>query len=216
MAWLPVAATGLYYGLPPAQQEPLAIQFLPQGLAYLGLALWAARNRGVAARLGLGLSLLGRGVRWGLLTGLVLGCLNTAVILWIVPALGGDIQFLRETPHARMPAAVMRPWAIMLIAVGVELNFRGFLLGRLLALWQSPRGSRYHRGSAALAIAVSALVFAYDPFLVATFRHLHWIAVWDGAVWGTLRVGLGTLYAPIVAHAVEVLILYSILRTVLA
>ncbi|WP_447973344.1 CPBP family glutamic-type intramembrane protease [Nitrospira sp. Kam-Ns4a] len=216
MAWLPVAATGSFYVLPADLQGVLVIQFLPQVLAYLGLALWAARNRGVAAHLGLGLALLGQGLRWGLPTGLALGCLNTAVILWIVPALGGDIQFLRETPHARVPPAVMLPWAITLIAVGVELNFRGFLLGRLLALWQSPRGSRYHRGSAALAIAVSALVFAYDPFLVATFRHLHWIAVWDGAVWGTLRVGLGNLYAPIVAHAVEVLILYSILRTVLA
>ncbi|HAN47639.1 MAG TPA: hypothetical protein DCQ20_01985 [Nitrospira sp.] len=104
-----------------------------------------------------------------------------------------------------MPLLIMVPWLILLIATMVELNFRGFLLGRLLALGLP----------APIAVPASALLFAFDPFLVATFQHLHWIAVWDGLVWGTLWVMLRNLYAPIVAHAVEVIVLYSVMRAIL-
>lgn len=215
LAWLPPAATALFYALPVSLQQSRPIQFLPQALAYLCLALWAGRNGDRLARLGLTPSLWPQGLRWGLAVGLALGVLNTAVILRLVPALGGDIQFLRGTPHAQVPLPLMLPWTIALIAVGVELNFRGFLLGRLLALWQPPPGSRYHPGGAALAVAVSAAAFSFDPFMVATFRHLHWIAVWDGLVWGLLWVRLRNLYAPIVAHTVEVIIMYGVLKAVL-
>ncbi len=99
----------------------------------------------------------------------------------------------------------MVPWFILFIAVMVESNFRGFLLGRLLALgFPAPA-----------AVLTSALLFAFDPFLVATFQHLHWIAVWDGLVWGTLWVRFRNLYVPILAHAVEVIVLYVVMRTVL-
>ena len=50
---------------------------------------------------------------------------------------------------------------------------------------------------------------------VATFRHLHWIAVWDGLVWGAVRLKTGNLYIPIVAHAVEVMVMYSAVRAAL-
>ena len=68
----------------------------------------------------------------------------------------------------------------------------------------------------AFAIAVSAVLFAFDPFMMATFKHLHWIAVWDGLVWGLLWVRLRNLYATIVAHAVEGILLYSVVRIVLS
>ncbi len=199
------AGTALYYLLPAALQAEIACQFLPQVLGYLALLFWLTRNTDVLTRLGLTPSGFSEGLRWGTATGVVLGLANTAVILWIVPLFGGNIQFLRETPHARMPAAVMLPWLIVAIAVAVELNFRGFLLGRLYA-W---------RGAAGPALIVATLAFAFDPFMVATFKHLHWVAIWDGIVWGSLRLVLNNLYATIVAHAVEVMVVYTILRQTL-
>jgi thiamine transporter ThiT len=51
--------------------------------------------------------------------------------------------------------------------------------------------------------------------MVATFRHLHWIALWDGCVWGLLWLLARNLYATIVAHAVEVILVYSAVRVAL-
>ena len=138
---------------------------------------------------------------------------NTGVILWLVPRLGYDITFLRQTPHAQIPPVIMLPWFILLIALLIEVNFRGFLLGRLLALTEQM--ALPGPAATGLAIGASALAFSFDPFLVATFRHLHWIALWDGLVWGLLRVRLRNLYVPIVAHAVEVIVMYSVIRAVL-
>jgi membrane protease YdiL (CAAX protease family) len=121
---------------------------------------------------------------------------------------------LRETPHARMPVFIMLPWGILLIAIGVELNFRGFLLGRLAALSQASSLRKFPRLGSAAAIIISALVFSFDPFMTATFKHLHWIAVWDGLVWGMMWVRLKNLYATIAAHAVEVIVMYSVLKMV--
>ena len=67
--------------------------------------------------------------RWSLL-----GSINALVILYLVPHLGGDYRFLADTPHAKIPMWIMLPWFIGFIAVMVELNFRGFQLGRLLRL----------------------------------------------------------------------------------
>jgi membrane protease YdiL (CAAX protease family) len=99
----------------------------------------------------------------------------------------------------------MIPWFILAIAIFVELNFRGFVLGRLLALSIPP----------SLAVLLSAVLFAFDPFMVATFRYLHWIAVWDGVVWGMMWLTLRSLYVVIMAHAVEVIIMYCVVRAVL-
>jgi len=51
--------------------------------------------------------------------------------------------------------------------------------------------------------------------MVITFKHLHWIAVWNGLVWGTIWLYLRNLYATIAAHAVEVMVLYSSLKLAL-
>ena len=212
LALIPVLATAAYYAVPVELQGAPAVQFLPQILAYGSLALWATKNVGLALRLGLGSSQFAQGLRWGLPVGAILGTLNTIVILWAVPWLGADIEFLRDTPHARMPVFIMLPWGIFLIAIGVELNFRGFLLGRLLALSQRSQLRDSPRVGTGIAVIVSALVFSFDPFMVSTFKHLHWIAVWDGLVWGMMWVRLGNLYATIMAHAVEVVVMYSVLK----
>ncbi|MGH7207562.1 MAG: CPBP family glutamic-type intramembrane protease [Nitrospiraceae bacterium] len=207
--------TGLYYALPPRLQYQPAILFLPQVLAYVGLAVWAIQNSRVTERLGLKLHQFRQGLRWGAVTGLSLGSLNLSVILRIVPWLGGDIEFLRETPHAQVPVALMLPWTILLIAVAIELNFRGFLLGRLLALCETSwLGQRAWVGPV-LAVGATATVFAFDPFMVVTFKHLHWIAMWDGIVWGMIWLRLRNLWATIIAHAVEVMVMYSVLKMAL-
>ena len=203
---LPVLAT-IFFDLTPNQwQDYTLLQFLPQGLAYLGLLIWIGLNTHIVRKFGLEPERLLTGAAWGIAVGLLLGAINLLVILKGIPWLGIDITFLRETPHAKIPFWLMMPWCIVLIACFVEINFRGFLLGRLLALGLP----------STLAIAVSAVLFAFDPFMMATFKHLHWIAVWDGLVWGLLWVRLRNLYATIVAHAVEVILLYSVVRIVLS
>ncbi len=208
----PALATGLFYALPPDLQASTLIQFLPQFLAYVGLAVWTSRNQGIMERLGLKHEQWWQGVRWGLGVGFVLGLCNSWVILHLVRGLGADIRFLEHTAHAKVPFELMLPWVIVLIAAFVELNFRGFQLGRWLALSRQLRVPRSGRAAPALAVGTTALVFAFDPFLVTTFKHLHWIAIWDALVWGALWLRLRNLYATIVAHAVEVMIVYSAVR----
>ena len=215
LAGLPILATLFFYVLPSDWQSRQAIQFLPQALAYAALAAWAAQNSNITARLGLRPAQIGQGLRWGTATGLTLGTINVSVILWIIPWLGYDIAFLRDTPHAQIPPAVMLPWVIISIAVFVEVNFRGFLLGRLLVLAEHAVPSLSAPLASATAVAVTALVFTFDPFMMVTFRHLHWIAVWDGLVWGLLWVRLRNLYVPVIAHAIEVIVMYSVIRAVL-
>lgn len=215
LAWIPVCATVLFYLLPSSAQHSPAVVVLPQASAYLCLIAWTLANDCALGRLGLDPARIVLGIRPGILVGLLLGTVNVIVILHVIPRLGGDILFLRETPHARVPPAIMLPWFILLIAIFVEVNFRGFLLGRLLVLvqrWTSPRAER---AGVAAAVLVSAFVFSFDPFMVSTFRHLHWIAVWDGFVWGMMWIRLKTLAATIIAHTVEVIVMYGVLKLVL-
>jgi len=205
LALLPLSATLLYYASPRELRQETLYQFIPQACAYVALFSWSRINGAPVQRLGLTPSLIPQGLRWGTATGLALGTINLLVILYLVPSLGTDYRFLADTPHAKIPLLIMVPWFILFIAIMVELNFRGFLLGRLLALGLP----------ASLAVPLSALLFAFDPFLVATFQQLHWIAVWDGLVWGSLWVASRNLYVTIVAHAVEVILLYSVMRVVL-
>ncbi|MDO8358386.1 MAG: CPBP family intramembrane metalloprotease [Nitrospirota bacterium] len=212
LALLPIATTLAFYTLPTSlQKQPLA-QFAPQLIAYLTLGLWASSNRNIVSRLGLEKKKIRDGLRWGLVTGLLLGGLNTFVILSVYPHLGYDISFLTVTPHAQLPLLVMVPWFICGIALFVELNFRGFMLGRLAALESRLWGSDLASRLSPLAIFTSTLIFAFDPFMVNTFQHLHWIALWDGLIWGIIRARTGNLYITIVAHAIEVIVMYSAAR----
>jgi membrane protease YdiL (CAAX protease family) len=213
LALLPVAATLGFYALPPSLQEQTLVLFAPQIVAYLVLGFWATYNRDILSRLGLERRNIRDGLRWGLPTGLLLGCLNTFVILSVYPDLGYDINFLKTTPHGRLPFLVMVPWFICGIAFLVELNFRGFLLGRLAALESRVWRSGMVKRLSPLALITCALIFAFDPFMVNTFQHLHWIAVWDGLVWGIIWLQTRNLYITIVAHAVEVMAMYSAVRT---
>ena len=73
LAWVPVASTAFYYGLPSAAQTHLMVQFLPQMCGYLSLAVWGRYNGQVRERLGLAVRYLRPGLRLGCVTGLVLG-----------------------------------------------------------------------------------------------------------------------------------------------
>jgi membrane protease YdiL (CAAX protease family) len=212
LALLPVAATLGFYALPPSLQKQALVLFAPQIVAYLVLGFWAVYNRDALSRLGLERKNIRNGLRWGLFTGLLLGGLNTFVILWAYPHLGYDINFLKITPHGRLPPLVMVPWFICGIAFLVELNFRGFLLGRLAALELKLWKSALARRLSPLALITCALVFAFDPFMVATFQHLHWIALWDGLIWGLIWLYTRNLYITFVAHTVEVITMYSAVR----
>ena len=215
LALLPIAATLDFYALPASLQEQTLVQFIPQIVGYLAFGLWASRNRDIVSRLGLERWKIGEGLRWGLLTGLLLGCLNTFVILSAYPHLGHDISFLKTTPHARLPLLVMVPWFICGIAIFVEVNFRGFILGRLLMWERQLLGPRLSPPAEIIAVGISAITFAFDPFMVNTFQHLHWIALWDGLIWGIIWLKTKNLYATIVAHAVEVMVMYCALRATL-
>lgn len=213
LALLPIAATLSYYILPTSLQDRTLVQFVPQLLAYLTLTLWATQNIGIVSRLGLQRGNVQHGLHWGLLTGLLLGCLNTFVILSVYPNLGYDIRFLKTTPHGQLPFLFMVPWFICVIALFVELNFRGFLLGRLAKLESCLRRPGFAQRLSPFALLISTMTFAFDPFMVNTFRHLHWIAVWDGLIWGAIWLRTQNLYITITAHAVEVIVIYSAVRT---
>ena len=206
LALLPALTTFGYYTLPSSLQQNSWITFSPQILAYASLAVWALSNPGWKTALRLDTNGVRPHAKWGALVGVALGAVNLSLILQVIPALGGDIIFLRETPHAQAPVWVMFPLGIAAIGILVELNFRGFQMGRLLTLFGD---SLYGRIA---AVVVSALVFAHDPFMVRVFQHLHVIAVWDGLVWGILLLRTGSLYATMAAHTVEVWILYVWLK----
>jgi membrane protease YdiL (CAAX protease family) len=142
----------------------------------------------------------------------LLGSLNAFVILSVYPSLGYDITFLKQTPHGRLPFFIMVPWFTCVIALFVEVNFRGFLLGRLAELERYWTGEATGRRLAPLALLASTFAFAFDPFMVNTFQYLHWIALWDGLIWGIIWLRTHNLWITIVAHAVEVMILYSAVK----
>ncbi len=206
LALLPALATLGYYALPSSLQQNLWVTFSPQVVAYAALAAWAISNTKPYQCLRLDPSGIISGLRWGTFVGVALGAVNLSLILIVIPALGGEIAFLRETPHAQAPVWVMFPLGIAVVGVMVELNFRGFQMGRLLTLLGDQANGKI------AATVLAALVFAWDPFLVQVFRHLHWIALWDGLVWGILMLRTGSLYATMAAHTMEVWILYVSLK----
>ncbi len=221
VAFLPIVCTASFYVLPLNWQSNISIQFIPQISAYLALGLWVYYNVECVAKLGLQAYKIPGGIKWGTLTGIILGSFNAFLILYIVPALGGNILLLRDTPHAQIPYWVMMPWFILCIACAVELNFRGFLLGRLVSYWTTTLQARHlspkrpQKFWVLYPLLLSALTFSFDPFMVATFGSLHWIAVWDGLIWGWMWIRMTNLYAVMTAHAIEVIILYLAVRTAL-
>ena len=200
---VPLSATALYYFLPHPLRENPAMVFAPQIAAYAMLAIWLLQNRACRQRLRLEPQSLLTELKWGVAVGLLMGAINLTSILVLIPGLGGDITFLRETPHAQAPLWLMFPFGIAAIGILVELNFRGFQMGRLLALFGSSPAAQ------AAAVTISAFAFAWDPFMVHVFRSLHWIALADGLIWGILLLRTQSLYATMAAHAVEVWILYA-------
>jgi len=218
LAIIPILATVTFYLLPDSWQANRLCQFSPQIITYMSFGIWAICNTDIIHKLGLQSTKISAGIRIGLLIGLALGSFNTIMILYGAPALGLDIEFLRDTPHAHLPLALMVPWFILFIAIAVEINFRGFLLGRLLALVpQHTRSSKSLSSIAPVAaLGISSLAFAFDPFMVSTFQHLHWIALWDGLIWGWIWLQTRNLYIPIAAHFMEVIIEYLIIRAALA
>jgi hypothetical protein len=208
-AWLvclPLVATAVYYNLPTSARANSWLIFGPQIVGYAALAMWMLRNQRPWTLLGLNLATIPTGLRQGSIVGVALGTANLLIILWVIPALGGDIDFLRDTPHARAPFWIMFPFGIAIIGILVELNFRGFQLGRLATLLGPSRLGQI------AAVMLSAVSFAWDPFMAHVFRSLHWIALWDGLVWGFLLLRSRSLYATIAAHTIEVLILYGSLK----
>jgi len=215
LALLPIAATLDFYALPDSLQAQTFVQFTPQIIAYLAFGFWATHNQAIVARMGLKPCGFRAGLHWGVLTGLLLGSFNSLIILNIVPYLGYDISFLKATPHAQLPVFLMVPWFICSIALFVEVNFRGFILGRLLAWGSQLFGPKLSFLAGTTAVGISAGTFAFDPFMVNTFQHLHWIALWDGLIWGSIYLRTRNLYIPIVAHSVEVIVMYSAMRLAL-
>ncbi|MBI3994970.1 MAG: CPBP family intramembrane metalloprotease [Nitrospirae bacterium] len=206
LAILPaVLSLGYSFGSP-VSSGSLWTAVIPQWVAYVCLAVWCAANDGCRERLFIGTRNLKRGFWIGMAVGLITGLLNLWIIVGLTPWLGYGFDFLRDTPHAKMPFAVMAPWGIVLIAIFVELNFRGFLLGRLsVLLGDKPYGP-------AAAVVLSALVFSFDPFMVTVFRGYHWLAFTDGLIWGGLLIATRNLISTITAHAVEVILVYTVLK----
>jgi membrane protease YdiL (CAAX protease family) len=168
--------------------------------------VWCAVNDRRLDRLFLVSHNLKKSLMLGGLVGLFTGLINLWVIIKLTPWLGYSFDFLRDTPHARMPFAVMVPWGIVLIAVFVEINFRGFMMGRFMAMTD---GKPY---GPAIAVIVSAVVFSQDPFMVTVFRGFHWLALTDGLIWGGLLIYTRNLFSTITTHAVEVILVYAVLR----
>ncbi len=131
------------------------------------------------------------GIKWGVPTGLLLGAFNTFVILWVVPNFGGDILFLKETPHANVSTWVMVPWGILVIAIGVELNF----VGSCLDDWWPclAKGFVTYQGIPRL--------WGHGLLLLVPLWYLHLIRSWSqrfstctGLRCGTVLSGVGFLF----------------------
>ncbi|HEY4485819.1 MAG TPA: CPBP family intramembrane glutamic endopeptidase [Nitrospiria bacterium] len=206
LALLPMVLTVGFSVLSFSSGASIVVTLIPQLSAYVCLAVWIRASDHWAERLFLTPVHFLKNAGFGFLTGLFTGGLNLWIILQVAPGFGYAYDFLRETPHARAPFFIMMPWVILAIAVFVELNFRGFLLGRLLVLFAGRPCGR------TLAVTLSALVFSFDPFMISVFRGFHWLALTDGLIWGVLLLRTRSLYSVISAHAVEVMIVYTVLK----
>lgn len=204
LVFIPVAANILYY-LFPAKETSLFLLFTPQLLSYSLITSWLWIN----GRTGVRISWHNykEPFRYGVIAGLFTGITNLFFIIKISGWLGQSYEFLRETPHAKIPSFLMMPLGIILVSAFVEINFRGFILNKLLAVFGNGKKGAY------LAIALSAIVFSYDPFMLHYFKLYHWLALFDGIIWGYLFYRTGSILGPIAAHSICVIIVYTILIT---
>ena len=109
LAFLPVVTTFGFYVLPLNWQSNVLIQFIPQICAYLALGLWAFHNKNRITRLGLDARKIFLGLKWGTVTGIILGGVNSIVILYLIPSFVGSIEFIPDYHHAQITVIVMVP-----------------------------------------------------------------------------------------------------------
>lgn len=203
LVFIPIIANILYY-IFPEKQTNMILLFLPQLLSYIMMAFWSWINGGKCPMINLHnykLPLI-----YGVLAGLFTGITNLFFILKITGWLGQGYEFLRETPHARISPFLMMPLGIILISAFVEINFRGFIMDRLLSIFGKARAGAY------AAIILSAIIFSYDPFMLHYFKIFHWLALFDGIIWGYLFYRTGNILNPIISHSICVIIVYTVLK----
>lgn len=192
-----------------ARWQAWGVQLLPLVVAGVVAVWWLAVNGWDWPNLGLR-RLPARWLAGGAAVGITMAVVNTVVITILVPMWGGGYSVLYDSPHAQAAWWVMLFVVVPLVAVMVEVCFRGLLLGRLL-VWL-PAGGWGRWG----AILTAAWFFTWDPFLVFSFGEFHWLGLTDGVIWGYLFLRSGSLLAPMVAHGVEVGLLYGYFRWVVA
>lgn len=203
LVFIPILANIIFY-LYPAEKANTISLFFPQILSYLMMILWSRINR--KSNIRINLTNYKASIIYGVAAGLITGGMNLFFILKVTGWLGQDYEFLRETPHAKTPFLLMMPFGIILISALVETNFRGFIMNRFLTIFGNSSGGIY------AAIAISSIVFATDPFMLYYFKLFAWLALFDGIIWGYLFYRTGSIFGPISAHSVCVVIVYTILK----
>ncbi|MEK7871862.1 MAG: CPBP family intramembrane glutamic endopeptidase, partial [Nitrospirota bacterium] len=203
LVFIPILANILYYLFPPKETNTIFL-FFPQILSYVMMILWSCINNKSNIRINPANHKVS--IIYGFTAGLITGATDLFFILKVTGWLGQDYEFLRETPHSKIPFLLMMPFGIILISALVEANFRGFILGRLLIF------SGKSKMGAAGAILVSALIFSCDPFMLHFFKIFSWLALFDGIIWGYLYYRTGNILGPIAAHSVCVMIVYTVLK----
>ncbi|HLF85776.1 MAG TPA: CPBP family intramembrane glutamic endopeptidase [Nitrospiria bacterium] len=203
LVFIPILANILYYLLPPKKANT-ALLFFPQILSYVMMIAWSCINK--PSNIRINTANYKASIIYGFAVGLITGATNLFFILKVTGWLGQDYEFLRETPHAKMPFLLMMPFGIILISAFVEINFRGFILSRFLTIFRNSSGGAF------AAIAISSIVFATDPFMLFYFKIFAWLALFDGLIWGYLYYRTGNILGPIAAHSICVMIVYTILK----
>ncbi len=203
LVFIPILANILYYLLP-SKEANTALLFFPQILSYVMMIAWSCINK--PSNIRINPANYKASIIYGFAAGLITGATNLFFILKITGWLGQDYEFLRETPHAKMPFLLMMPFGIILISAFVEINFRGFILSRFLAMFRNSSGGVF------AAIAISSIVFATDPFMLFYFKILAWLALFDGLIWGYLFYRTGNILGPIAAHSICVMMVYTVLK----
>jgi len=203
LVFIPILANIVYFMFPPKETN-IAFLFIPQILSYVTMILWSCINKKFNIRINP--ANYKASIIYGFAAGLITGAINLFFILKVTGWLGQDYEFLRETPHAKIPFLLMMPFGIIMVSSFVEINFRGFIMSRFLTMF------RNNSGGAFAAIAISSIVFATDHFMLFYFKIFAWLALFDGIIWGYLYYRTGNILGPIAAHSICVMIVYTVLK----